>query len=200
MVKKAKMISLWEKETSTNFRRTKGGFTTFELLMVVAIMVVMVATILRIRVPDPRASRAEIVSGLNNLMQAMWQGTKLTRRVHRVIFTSVPKANDLVDIQREVLGGDKPQYEPAEPTLYTHLELPSAFRLHRVYVEGKELLNTEPKNVCAYLIAEGRFQEVIVHIYEGGAAAREEITYKLDPISGTFEELAGFVRPERKAV
>ena len=176
------------------------GFTLFEIVVVVAIMGVVIATIMRFRRPSFQKERTYVIKAINRLLHVARQSATIKNKIHRVtVYTDKTKPSRL-HVERQLWdpAEKKKVYQLIVPADITSYQLPQDGSIQELFVDGVPQLEERKKVASFYIIPNGVFEPVTLYMRFMRGGREEKLSLILEPFLGQFRLAEGFIRPKRR--
>ncbi len=165
VVKQAVLMHGKNKQSKTVIHQAKG-FTLIEIMVAIFIVAIMMASLAPMLRQQPGYQRKEFIARLNALVQAAWQQTIITRRVHRILFDFRERT---ARVERNMTGTSLTQkfdFQRA-PGPDTAMSWPSTIIIKEFLVESfdemKRFTGRAIETIWFYIIPDGMTQQVTIN-------------------------------------
>lgn len=141
------------------------GFTLIEILIAIAIVAIMMASLAPFLRQQPGYERKQFIARLNTLVQAAWQQAVITRAVHRILFDF---KNRMARVERiaPTSSVQKLDFQPAQgPDM--QISWSSTIIIKQFLIEGfdemKRFTGRSIETIWFYVIPDGMTQQVTIN-------------------------------------
>ncbi len=146
-------------------KQTKG-FTLIEIIIAIAIVAIMMASIAPTLRQQPGYERKQFIARLNALVQAAWQNAIITRTVHRVLFDFKDR---IARVERNMTGAALTQTFDFQPVKGPDMQMSWATTIiiKQFFIEGfdemKRFSGRGAETIWFYIIPDGMTQQVTIN-------------------------------------
>lgn len=181
-------------------RSHRDAFSLIEIMIAVAVIGIMTATITRVMVRKPVDDWGTVHQSLSITVAQAQQAALLSQKVHRIAIISLPRGGGTFTIESEEKNPEKPLTFLYKPATNLRAEnpymLPNSFEIRAVFVKGVSQLNDRSSNASFHVTKEGIVDPTVLHIVRIKDEKEESRkTFIVQPFLGRCDIQDGFIKP-----
>lgn len=165
-VRQAVLMHGKNKFISCSVIKHQKGFTLIEILIAIAIVAIMMASLVPFLRQQPGYERKQFIARLNTMVQAAWQQAIITRAVHRVLFDFKNRTARVERTTPTAPLTQKIDFQPAQgPDM--QISWSSTIIIKQFLIEGfdemRRFAGRGIETIWFYIIPDGMTQQVTIN-------------------------------------